>query len=627
MRRIFLIILLIILVPCGGGKDQAQPTDQTSTGELAFYDDFEADLIAILAKTDNTLRKVDSIKRDQVIAAIKDFAKALGINPDDAQTDENGRVFKKILIGEEVEWYFHYTPAGDPNLLQNELVVVRKTWTKEPGVEQPLSEQNAREIAEAEIQKYKIPFTDETDTLNYAATTQLRSVDGEETVNNNASVQSAVNYAEDTAPPKILRQTVGFYRKVKDRQVVNSAFQVDVDPAKKKAVGVSLRNWWGLSEEEAVTTKSLEELKDDIINTVKLNSSSNYDVDLANCGPTYYQRSDALIPTVTCVANPIIDLTVGDKMVRTDAPISVTVSLTPDYPADESDVGVTSVAVEEETDPLPPDYGDTAGARFGIYWADETRFYAGAVAFKDKFIEKWSDYDGPRHAYKNYFVGTYAYNYVDNADLVYVVAHGAIQGFAGWDEFVWVNHSSEPVAQLGLGDLEYMAHPACSMGSVIYCDGLSAVRRYTDTNVRDTVFAGLHIFSSNHGIEYSNIGRQRERGRTYAQYLIDGLSLIEAWDSAELDTNSWLSSSDYSDDCALVSDPDDGCSIDYRFACDRWTTYPASFYIDSKRNVTLNTRGDYTSDIRKGDAGYDVDMVYRYQTESIPIASSGHSLP
>ncbi|MBT3981769.1 MAG: hypothetical protein HOE90_10475 [Bacteriovoracaceae bacterium] len=50
-------------------------------------------------------------------------------------------------------------------------------------------------------------------------------------------------------------------------------------------------------------------------------------------------------------------------------------------------------------------------------------------------------------------------------------------------------------------------------------------------------------------------------------------------------------------------------------------------YQDGKRNVALNTRGSYSSDTRAGDSGYDIDLIYQYQTSTIPIYSQGYSLP
>lgn len=582
-----------------GGSD-------TKADRVVLYNGFEDDLEAILARDDNTQRAIDESKRIDAVERAKSFANMIGIQTTDLLPDERGRLFKKLSLPGSplVDKYFHYTPASAPLSLEDELVVVRETWSDEPGFSEALSDDKLREIAEKWRSDFGVPLTEAADTPNFTASEQLRLVEG---------VDSS---------PKILRQTVGYFRRVGERQVTNSLFQVDIDPAKAIVVGSSLRNWWGLKGAESVSLKDLPTLKKDVILTFLQNGSETSKISVTRCWPSYYQLPSVLVPSVTCGG-----VLVDDDVILTSDPIVLSVSLAAEVFLNDGDVYVTTVTEEEDPDPLPTDTGDFGGFRFGVYYTtDETRFYQGVDAFRDRMDNRWSDYDGPRWAYHDYFTGTSNALYAENADLLYVVTHGAVRGFTGQDEKVWFNSPTDPVAQLGVGDVEYVTHAGCHLGGAIYCEGMSAVSRYTDTNSRDSVFTGLHIFSSNHGTGISNNTIHRNKADTYAQYLIDGLTLIEAWESAEVDTRDWYDN--YETGCYEIYDAPTGCSMDGTgFTCDRYGAYPASFYLKSKRNETIDTRGDYTSDPRKGDADYDIDLTYRYQSETVPISSDGYSLP
>lgn len=591
------------------GESFSLSGSDTKAGRVVLYNGFEDDLEAILARDDNTKRGINESKRIDAVERVKSFADLLGLQTADLVPDQRGRLVRSLLIPNSklIDKYFHYTPASAPLSLEDELLVVRKTWSDEPGFSGALSEDKLQEIAEKLRSDLGIPLTDSTDTPNFAASTQLRIVE---------EVDS------EQAASKILRQTVGYFRRVGERQVTNSLFQVDIDPAKSLVVGLSLRNWWGLKEAESASLKDLATLKKDVILTFLQNGSENSNISVTKCWASYYQLPSVLVPSATCSG-----VLVDDDVILTSDPIVLSVSLTAEVFLNDGDVYVTTVTEEEDPDPLPTDNGDLGGSRFGVYYTtDETRFYQGVDAFRDRFDNKWSDYDGPRWAYHDYFTGSSNALYAENADLLYVVTHGAVRGFTGQDEKIWFNSPTDPVAQLGVGDVEYVTHAGCHLGGAIYCEGRSAVSRYTDTNSRDSVFTGLHIFSSNHGTGISNNTIHRNKADTYAQYLIDGLTLIEAWESAEVDTRDWYDN--YETGCYEIYDAPTGCNMDGTgFTCDRYGAYPASFYLKTKRNETIDNRGDYTSDPRKGDADYDIDLIYRYQSETVPISASGYSLP
>ena len=43
--------------------------------------------------------------------------------------------------------------------------------------------------------------------------------------------------------------------------------------------------------------------------------------------------------------------------------------------------------------------------------------------------------------------------------------------------------------------------------------------------------------------------------------------------------------------------------------------------------MSKEMRRSITDDYQYGDSGYDVDLTYTYQSESVPISATGYSLP
>ncbi len=598
---------------CGDGVcSPAERDDKASCVQdcISVYEGFEDEIETILSRTDNTKRNVNMAGKQATVEKMRQFASTLGIETANLQPDQEGRQYASIGTEGEIHAYFDFTPAQmDANTPSDmeEFLAARQTWSYRAGAADALPDQDIVTIAEGARQQYGLPGTNQQgdDTPRNASTRQLRQV-------------------EDETTTAFLQQTMGYYRTVGERQVANSTFLVEVDPATTAVCGMSLRNWWPLENPEQAPLKQKTALIRDILTTMAENGSKEYDIVLTSCQPSYCQFPTALVPAVTCRGV----LRLRSQSVASSL-IEVVVSMTTESQADE--IVMVSEAVAVETDPLPTDYGDTGGARFGVYYStDEDRFIAGARKFRDKFSSTWSDYDY-RWAYYTYFVSPYTHNYVDNADLIYVLVHGSIRSFSGQDDRIWMNNTTHDVAQTGTADLEYFVTTTCNTASAVRCEGMSAVKRYTDTDLRDTVFTGIHIYSGHHGTALSSTTIQENKATKYARYLDDGMTLLEAWYWAGVDAGQWHSNVE--EGCAQVynpdnTDPDGACNTwGTEFTCSRWTSYPSSFYIDCKRGVTIYNRGDYMSDPRKGDADYDVDLMYSYHSETVPLSAAGYSLP
>ena len=155
---------------------------------------------------------------------------------------------------------------------------------------------------------------------------------------------------------------------------------------------------------------------------------------------------------------------------------------------------------------------------------------------------------------------------------------------------------------------------------------MKATKRYRASSSRNSAFNGLHNFSGNHGVGISNNNLHYNKAKTYAQYLRAGMDFREAWQDVSLDTANWTNN--YEKGCYIIPNPSTGCGMSgTAFDCSRWWAYPSTFYIKEQRNETIYNRDSYADDYQYGDSGYDVDLTYTYQSESVPISATGYSLP
>ncbi len=581
----------------------AQATQDNDKHKVIVYDEFEHDLAKIISRDDNVIRYVNQRKRERILRNLKSFAKSMKIPTDNFGQNKDGTFWQKVFNNEnELASYIFYTANQNKESLEDEISTVRQTWSHFIGSTQPLSDETVIWIAKGVINRFQIPLRDREDQYHFASTLQTRDVKGE---NDETTV--------------VLRQVAGFYRRVGDRQVVNSTLKIDINPLSKQATGLSIRNWWGLSQAKVVVLKDLEEIKNDIKNTMLDFSDGDHQIKIHSCEATYYQTSTALVPGVTCYAG-----LVKDGELQTYSPIGITVSVTPGnvldegkYPRIEFDRMVDKVTSLEEKE----DDDNT----FSVYYTtDETRFNYGAAGFRDYFENEWT-LDGYLWAYSNYWVANDA-TYADDVDLIYIVSHGGVRGFPGEDAKVWVNNASTTTAELGDLDLEYVTHAGCHLGGAIYCDAMKATKRYRASSSRNSAFNGLHNFSGNHGVGISNNNLHYNKAKTYAQYLRAGMDFREAWQDASLDTANWTNN--YEKGCYIIPNPSTGCGMSgTAFDCSRWWAYPSTFYIKEQRNETIYNRDSYADDYQYGDAEYDVDLTYTYQSESVPISATGYSLP
>jgi hypothetical protein len=422
--------------------------------------------------------------------------------------------------------------------------------------------------------------------------------------------------------------------------VINSALKVEIQNERNRVTGVNLLNWWPLGNAaQSIAMKSASELKKELEEEVAKLVAGDSQAKLNTCFASYHQRAAELMPAITCMGNEYL----ANVEVKTQRPFGITVLLeqgeflyadwdlvSTDRPTAVLGDPVYTDDSDSTSSALPTDIGDTSGARFASLTPTDSnqRFVNAAYYFKEDFKNKWSDH-WYLHAYESYWQDSgSSYFLEEKVDLVFETGHGGIEYFKGQNsQKLTTNGTSSSVVQAGYGDMEYVTFTGCLAGSAVYCDGASAVSRMKDDSTDDTIFTGLHIFSSNHGIRIASSSRAVNQAEAYSENLRDGMTVIEAWEEAENDHNFWWATC--ADCCSKVSSPDSNCSTPSStdFWCTRWGAYPGTFYITSKKNVKLGNRGDYSSDYRYGDSDYRMSLHYFYQSETKPVYSVGYSLP
>jgi hypothetical protein len=353
---------------------------------------------------------------------------------------------------------------------------------------------------------------------------------------------------------------------------------------------------------------------------------------VTSCQATYYQTPGALIPSITCTGEFITP----SESVRDDASegISVDVSLAVSYLLDEVDeLDVPTSTYPDTSDIVGTNTcAERSGSAFhAFYTTFHPRFYDGAKEFYDDFhTSLWKGNLGKAWHDSRFVVSPCAKHGADWSDLIYVTADGAPRHFDGENGQIFTTDSEvTDLTQLGTGDAEYMLNAACSTASAMYCDGRTAVSRYTEQTDYHSVFHGLHIYSGHHGTSINSTSdRHKDRARTLSEYLKDGLTIIEAWEDTADDVSIW--NNDASRVCGEMIDPDNSCDFTSPWNdCSRWSCYASSFYQDGKQYETLLNRDlwPYNVDVDPDDPDYDIDLRYEYQSETVPIYAPGHSLP
>lgn len=637
-KTILFALALSLLVVTNPTLAQLPSATQSSTApNIVFYSRFEEDLKQFLERKDNQVFAVDATKKQALITKLKSFASEMGLNLDNLKPDADGRLYKNVKIGADVDKYFSYTQPDDDLGITSEVIAIRKTWGRENGSSNTLTAEAAKAMADKKSTQYGVPMVNSVDTAQATPVRQLRLAGG------------------DDEPTTVLRQTVKYYRMLGSRQVANSSFLVDLNNATNTVAGMMLKSWWPLAAPQTVALKTVDQLKSDILAELPQSAKANVTIHVTSCEPVYYQLKKNAIPAVSCSyvsklreksLTPMILYASQARDISLRSNIS---KLNISEILNDDDSGTVTAAdpdrtyTMDDTD-LPPDMGDTSNNRFAAtYDADadyEDNFYAGAKKFYDQFGKTWSDAslfaDNPEDYVNDTENGTLAK--VENYDFVFHFSHGLIRelGFftsSGEIDTLPLNgldtddKSNSTSAQLGLGDLDYLTTMSCASASANYCDGLSAIKRYTDSNDRDSIFTGLHIYSGFNGVASGDKSNVKDLSNTYSNYLTDGLTLIEAWFDASNDSDNYVRGAS----CVylLSSQADSTCDIyDYNITkCSRWSTYASSFYIESKKDVTIYNRASYSSDPRKHDSDYDIDLIYQYQDEQIPIYTEGHTLP
>lgn len=297
-------LALVVLLTLLTGRSEAETlqtgttTSTTSTtttsvansaaGVITYYAAFDQDIVNFAKRTDIKIYPVDASKKQQVMNKMKSFSKNFGIDVSGVQADSSGRIYKKVeATGTSgvIDRYFSYAPSADSGGIRSEVVAVRKTWGTSGGSKNILSDQSVQTIADKARGQYSLPLTGTGEVVKVAAVRQIRQVQGDE------------------GATTVLRQIVGYYRMLGERQVANSNFLVYVDNSDSSVAGMVLKSWWPLSTGQTTSIKSASLLKQDVTQEVTdavgtLNSQSSATVD--SCQATYYQTKQNVVPAVTC---------------------------------------------------------------------------------------------------------------------------------------------------------------------------------------------------------------------------------------------------------------------------------------------------------------------------------------
>lgn len=571
----------------------APPTNAIITA----YATLDQDLAAIVNRADNKIRAIDANAQATVEARLRTFASSIGI-----EVNATTRIAVEKDASNRVVAFFD---ADDPTELDSRgerSTMVRKTTRVLVGTRGTVSGATAVAIADAARSSFKLPLLQNGDTLSQVDASEQRAVD-----NSGGRV--------------VEKQQVTYARSFGGRPVENALLTIDVDPGTSKVTGMHLKNWAPTGTTSNATVKTASAIKSAIITAVSA-EKSDYDVNIAKCTPTLTQTISAIVPTVRCH----VDLVSGGTVIAA-SPFDVVVSAISGYSFDEADT--------EEPPTAPPSAGSTSdtlavgsdieGAKFVSYYLrGETRFEKGARKFESEFKHRWSDSAGVFELTKSAFVSGSS-THADAVDLIFAYGHGAPRSFSAGGGKVRVNSSGSSTSQLGLIDAEYLAHNGCWVGTPIFCEGMSATARFTDSSTRESIFAGLHVLNGGHGVQINNTDRAEKRAKKYAQYLDDGQTVLDAWFNSGDKADRWLGSE--RNGCYISENPETGCGDWTKWDCSRHAIYSGSFYLKSKKEVDLDHRGDYTADPRIGDSGYDIDARYQYDGEYVPAAARGHSLP
>ncbi|MFH1455789.1 MAG: DUF6345 domain-containing protein [archaeon] len=600
--------------------------------KVEFYSGFEEDLVEILNSDDNVLITLSSTARLETEKEMVELASAFGVK--EIKTLEDKSKIGVMLDNEgNLDASFVYFAPNETD--DEELLAVRSSLASREGSLEPLQENEVWQTAEEFLQSNKLDLQTQLDQRQTAAIIYTKDVTDEGSF--------------------FVLQTAGFYRLVGGRQVSNSLIQVEVNSLTGEVTGVSLRNWvLSTEKKEEVLLKNVEKLKKEITEVMAYEAGESHNIYVTNCESTYFQSQELLLPTVTCHGTLVKD---GNLVAY--SPVVTSTSLTPMYYVDKSlghgkfpcvidehcfdyddDGGVcvhgtckfsgavSTTKPPQSGEPLP---GDVAGAKFAVYYStDEDLFETAAKEFRDEFKDYWPDYD-KYLSYKNRFVED-SYDYADDVDLLFLFGHGYLGSVWAEDQpiYLYENKSSALydyfLSQLGEKDLEYLAQFSCLSNSVVYCQGDYGRQRYTTTSDSGSVFAGLHTLSGMHGSLVSNTYHSKKVSKKFAAYLEADYSIVDAWAYALLDTNSWLVNRDNS--CHEVSDPENHCTVDAGSSCSRYRAYPTTYYISGNIDESLSDWSSVEMDDRRyGGKNYAISVLYTYQSETVPIFSSGYSLP
>lgn len=607
-------------------------TDPMPASQVMFYASFDDDLKTILARSDNTVFAIDKTKKNTLLSTAKNFGASLGLAMDQASPDAKGKT--SLLLKDDqgkLKKMFLHLPGGDENGVRDEWITVKTLWSGEEGTESPLQQNEVQQIADAAISSWGLPVAGVNDKPVFSAATQVRKHGG-----------------KDEGPTRILRQTAGYTRKINDRQVINSFLTVDVGPISKNVVGFNLRSWWPLMKAEKANLKSAADIKSQLNSDILalVGAADNPTIEL--CQATYYQTRTHLLPSVSCTVlmtkanSHHKDMLVFTLPLQTDITprlltgenIQKLKDTVADYANQEEDdvddlISGTVVSADEDeiAADVPRDQGDVVGDSFlASYLSNDSQssmYLQGVERFYKDFGDVWSDKHIDATVTDNWYGGTDKLPRIEKRDLVYHVSHAGLTYLVTDDGLVHIFDDHMDVAELGVGDTDYVVATGCLAGSANYCMNKTAVDRHTDTLDWESLFNGLHIFSSNHGLSVAGLFTHGDKAKLYSEYLEDGMTLVEAWDNAEIDVNAY----GHLMRCSVVDADLSTSCFEVDFTCSRYYMYPSSFFIDGKDEVTIYNRPSHSDDFRQGDSGYDIDLIYRYQDEQIPIYTEEHSLP
>ena len=154
------------------------------------YVNFDTDLVNILARPDNTVRPINTTRKNNLINTMKTFAGSVGIPRPAIRQQAGGRWYGKAVVNGDIDAY--YKQDAEPEL-RSSAVVKAKNTTRFRTAVAPIPDDQLKTIADGTLAQWHVPALTG-DTLTFASNIHTREVD------------------DATSDPRVITERVGYFR-------------------------------------------------------------------------------------------------------------------------------------------------------------------------------------------------------------------------------------------------------------------------------------------------------------------------------------------------------------------------------------------------------------------------------